>query len=272
MNPFIHENLVEEFWLSAKIHKEGDGGKGAITARVQDIEIVISETVIRGVMAFTDKPTDPISLEKGVIEEIKDVDTVEATVIPNVIVEEEHDIEIINSRPSDEDLYVVKLPEFEDVMTRDESDMDFDFEMETVLYESNPSEQKTMPTTENLEALLKHVKRSVGNPPPAPSFADQEPPLDVAADLAPRKIRLRDPRPRVVVSEPETGPILVTKIETITVEPTEPLPQSKESTAGSSSHTKNIDYDSFLFGKTRIRVDKGKNVLPEDEKIDIMKL
>ncbi|KAL8243979.1 hypothetical protein R6Q59_010237 [Mikania micrantha] len=43
MNSIIHENLIKEFWLLAK-------------------------TVIREAMAFTDKPTDPVSLLKEIIE------------------------------------------------------------------------------------------------------------------------------------------------------------------------------------------------------------
>ncbi|KAL8226071.1 hypothetical protein R6Q57_018628 [Mikania cordata] len=85
--------------------------------------------------------------------------------------------------------------------------------------------------------MLEHVKRSVGNPPSTPCFSDQEPPLDAAADLVPTKRRRRDPRPGVV-SKPETKPIS----------------------------------DSFLAGETGIRVDKGKNVWPDDETIDIVKL
>ncbi|KAL8200247.1 hypothetical protein R6Q57_011586 [Mikania cordata] len=48
MNPVIHENIIEEFWLAAKI--------------------VISEAVFREVMGFIDKSTNLVSLEKGVIE------------------------------------------------------------------------------------------------------------------------------------------------------------------------------------------------------------
>ncbi|KAL8213971.1 hypothetical protein R6Q57_003420 [Mikania cordata] len=363
MNPVSHENIVEEFLLSANINKEGDGGKGTITTRVQDTEIVISEAVIREVMAFTNKPTDHVSLEKEVIEGVlsemgyegvysmmqkkllipywryiahvfmvcmsgnkgtfdmlnkkksfafvalamnweynfskfilnemkgnlkgskyerfmmyprflqmifderysglqrgvvtrdlnllsestfplimqnqggkyKFEEDVVAAEAPNVFVEEEHDVEI--------------LPEYEDVTTGDEPDLDFDFEMETIPVESDLPEQVNLLTTENLEALLKHVKRSVGNPPPASSFVDQEPPLDVTADLVPRKRRRRDPRPG----------------------PTEPFPQIKESTAVSSSHTEDIDYDSFLAGETGTRADKGKNALPDDEPIHVVK-
>ncbi|KAL8255172.1 hypothetical protein R6Q59_033393 [Mikania micrantha] len=171
----------------------------------------------------------------GQFVEMDGVDAVEAAEIPTVFVEEEHD-----------------LPEYEDVVTRDEPDLDFDFETETIPIKSDLPEQVNLLTIENLEALLEHVKRSVGNPPPAPSFDDQEPPLDAAADLVPRKRRIRDPRTGVVVSEPETEPI--------------------SSTAGSSSHTKDIDYDSFLAGETGIRVDKGNNVLSDDEPIDIVKI
>ncbi|KAD5507811.1 hypothetical protein E3N88_15514 [Mikania micrantha] len=115
------------------------------------------------------------------------------------------------------------------------------------------------------------LKRSVVNPPSAPSFTDQEPPLDVATDLIPRK-RRRDPRPGVVIHEPETEHVSVTPIHTTTTEPTEPSPQVRKSIARSSSHTEDLDYDSFLAGEQMIRANRGKNVLPEDEPIDIVKL
>ncbi|KAL8249574.1 hypothetical protein R6Q59_006442 [Mikania micrantha] len=76
-------------------------------------------------------------------------------------------------------------------------------------------------TAENLEALLERVKRS--------------PPLNTAADLIPRKRRRRDPRPEIVVREPETEIIPEIQVPIITVQPTEPVLQSTESTAGPSS-------------------------------------
>ncbi|KAL8201885.1 hypothetical protein R6Q57_011032 [Mikania cordata] len=188
----------------------------------------------------------------GQFAEIEEGDVVEAAEIPNAFIEKEHDTEVMNSRPSDEDVYVVKIPEYEDVVTGDEPDMDFDFEIETIPIESDPPEQVNLLTTENLEALLEQVKRSVGNPLSAPSFVDQEPPQDDVAYLVPRKRRRRDPRPGVIVSELDTEPILETQIQTITAEPTKSLPKFKESAAGSSSHTKDIDYDSFLVRETRV--------------------
>ncbi|KAL8257324.1 hypothetical protein R6Q59_029365 [Mikania micrantha] len=68
----------------------------------------------------------------GEFAEMEGVDAVETSEIPNVFVEEEHDVEIVSSKPFDEDVYVVKLPEYEDDLTREEPDMDFDFEMETL--------------------------------------------------------------------------------------------------------------------------------------------
>ncbi|KAL8249575.1 hypothetical protein R6Q59_006443 [Mikania micrantha] len=188
MNPVIHENLIKGFWLYAKMHKEGDGGKRTITTRVQDIEIVISETVIsetviREVMGFTDKSTDPLSLEKGVIEgvlsemgyeevypmlqkkllipywryiahvfmnrggkykfeglhplkkfgqfaEMEGVDVGAVAENPNVMIEEEHDVKVLGSMNSDDDVYVVQPPECEDVVTGYKPNLDFDFESE----------------------------------------------------------------------------------------------------------------------------------------------
>ncbi|KAL8214038.1 hypothetical protein R6Q57_003487 [Mikania cordata] len=207
----------------------------------------------------------------GKFAEIKNVNAVEEVNAPNAVVEE-HDVDIVVSRSVDDDVYFVKLPEYEDVVTGDEPDMDFDFKMETIPDESNPSEQLNLLTTENLDALLEHVKINVGYPPFASSLANQDPPLDATADLVPRKRRRRDTRPRVVVAESETELIAETQIHTTIVEPTESSPNIREVVAGSSSHTEDIDYDSFLAGETGIRVDKINNVLPEDEVIDIVKL
>ncbi|KAL8215992.1 hypothetical protein R6Q57_022829 [Mikania cordata] len=121
--------------------------------------------------------------------------------IPNFFVKEEYDVEVVSSKPSDEDDYEVKLPDYEDVLTGEEPDMDFDFEMETKQVENDPPEQVNLVATENLEALLEHVKRSVGNPSSAPSFIEPEQPLDVAADLEPRN-RRRYPRPWIHEDEP----------------------------------------------------------------------
>ncbi|KAL8228514.1 hypothetical protein R6Q57_016098 [Mikania cordata] len=199
------------------------------------------------------------SLKKfGQFAEIHNADVAEEVNAPNAVVEEEHDVDIAVSRSADDDVYFVKLPEYEDVVTGDEADIDFDFEMETVPDESNHSEQVNLLTTENPEALFEHVKRN--------------PPLDTTADLVPRKRRRRDPRPRFVVAEPETELIAETQIQTTIVEPTESSPNIREAAAGSSSHIEDIDYDSFLAGEIVIRVDKGNNVLPQDEPIDIVKL
>ncbi|KAL8208945.1 hypothetical protein R6Q57_008357 [Mikania cordata] len=153
------------------------------------------------------------------------------------------------------------LPEYEDVLTREETDMDFDFEMEIQQVENDPPEQVNLLTTENLEAFLEHVKRSVGNPPFAPSFTDQEPPLDAVADLVPRKRRRRDPQRGIVIRELETEHVSVTQIQTTTVELPEPSPQVKEPVDGSSSHAEDLDYDSFLAGEQVTRADRGKNVV-----------
>ncbi|KAL8205552.1 hypothetical protein R6Q57_009103 [Mikania cordata] len=151
----------------------------------------------------------------------------------------------------------VQPPEYEDVVAGYEPDMDFKFETETMPVKSDSLEQVNLLTTENLEALLEHVMRSVGNPPSVLSFADQEPPPDDATDLVPRKIRRRDPRPGVVVAEPKTELITETQIHTTIVEPTETTsPNIREDGARSSSHTEDIDYDSFLAGEIGIRVMK----------------
>ncbi|KAL8209463.1 hypothetical protein R6Q57_006195 [Mikania cordata] len=370
MNPVINENLIEEFWLSAKIHKEGDGRKGTITARVQDMEIVITETIIRKVMCFTDKSTDPryvdhvfmvsmsgkkrtfdmlnkdktsafvalsmnwgFNFSKFILNEMKGnlrgsrserfmmypkflqmifyerfpnlqrgvvtrdlrllseatfplttqnrggVDVGEVAEIINVMIEEKHDVQVLGSRSSDVDVYMVLPPEYEDIMTGQKPDMDFHFESEMEPVEIKSPEQMNLLTAQNLEALLEHFKRSVGNPPPTSSFTDQEPPLDTAVNLILRKRRRRrrrrrrDPRPGIVVSEPETNIISLTQVPPITVEPREHVPHFTESTAGpSSSHIEDVDYDSLFIGETETKADKGKNVLPDDEPIDVVKL
>ncbi|KAL8223132.1 hypothetical protein R6Q57_020531 [Mikania cordata] len=91
-------------------------------------------------------------------------------------------------------------------------------------------------------------------------------------NLLTRRRRRRDPRPGVVICEPETEHVSVTQIQTTTTELTEPSPQVRESVAGSSSHIEDLDYDSFLAIEQVIRTDRGKNVLPKDEPIDIVKL
>ncbi|KAL8228412.1 hypothetical protein R6Q57_015996 [Mikania cordata] len=70
MNPVIHENLIEEFWLSASVDKEADSKSGAITAQVQNTGTVITEDVIRDVLTFLDKSTDPVSVQKEVIQNV----------------------------------------------------------------------------------------------------------------------------------------------------------------------------------------------------------
>ncbi|KAL8205618.1 hypothetical protein R6Q57_009169 [Mikania cordata] len=122
-----------------------------------------------------------------------------------------------------------------------------------------------------MKEMMKSVK-PYRNPPSTPFFTNQESHVDVDTDLVPRKRRRRDPRPGVVIHELETEPVLVTKILAITAEPTEPPPHIKESIAGSSSHTEDLDYDTFLAGEKEIRANKGKNVLLYDEPIDIVKL
>ncbi|KAL8229752.1 hypothetical protein R6Q57_014652 [Mikania cordata] len=137
-----------------------------------------------------------------------DADAAEEVNAPNAVVEEEHDA-------ADDDVYFVHFPEYEDVLTREEPDMDFDFEFETQQVEKNHPEQVNLLPTENLEALLDH---------------------------------------------------------TTTTEPSEPLPQVKESIDGSSSQSEYLDCDSFLAGEQVIRANKGKTVFPEDEPIDTVKL
>ncbi|KAL8260142.1 hypothetical protein R6Q59_028095 [Mikania micrantha] len=188
----------------------------------------------------------------GQFAEVEDMDAGEEAEIPNAVVEEERDVQVTGNEP----------------------DMNFDFEMETTPVKGDRSEQVNLLTTENLQALLEHVKRSVGNPPPTYSFTDQEPPLDTTADLIPRKRRRRrrDPRPGIVMRELETEITSVTQVPTITIGPTQSVPLVTESTAGPSSHSEDVDYDSFLIREMRTRADKGKNVLPDDEPIDVVKL
>ncbi|KAL8256442.1 hypothetical protein R6Q59_031509 [Mikania micrantha] len=192
----------------------------------------------------------------GQFAEIEDVDVAEEPAIPNVFIEEEHDVDVVSSKFSEEDVYVVKLPEYEDVLPGEDVDMDFDFEIGSQEVGNDFPEQVNLLITENLDALLEHVKRSVRNPPSASSFTEQELSLDVAADLIPRKRRRRDPRPGVIIREPETEHASVTQIQTTTTESTKPSPQIKELAAG----------------KQVTRADRGKNVLPEGEPIDIVKL
>ncbi|KAL8225954.1 hypothetical protein R6Q57_018511 [Mikania cordata] len=70
MNPVIPKNLIEEFWLSPSVDKEAESRRGAITAQVQNIRILITEGVIRDVLAFLDKSTDPFFVQKKLIQNV----------------------------------------------------------------------------------------------------------------------------------------------------------------------------------------------------------
>ncbi|KAL8218005.1 hypothetical protein R6Q57_021378 [Mikania cordata] len=318
MNPVIHENLIEDFWLSALVNKQGDDGRGIMSAKVQNTEIVISEKSDSGgvstmlhkkylitywryiehvlmvcisgnkgtfdmlnreqASAFVSLAMNweynfskfilnemkgnlkgskvkrfimypkflqmifderyPI-LQRGIVTrdlkllnestfllmlqnrggkyqfqglhqlrnfgqfvEIEGFDAGE-NVIPNVFVEEEHDVEAVSSKNSDEDVYVFKLPERENILTKESNDMVFDFETEAHEIEKEVPVQVSLLTTENLDALLEYVKRSVANPPLAPSFTEQEPPLDVNADLTCQLINLETGQRLEIVRESE---------------------------------------------------------------------
>ncbi|KAL8199575.1 hypothetical protein R6Q57_013143 [Mikania cordata] len=111
--------------------------------------------------------------KSGQCVEIEDVNVAEEPVVPHVFVEKEHVVEAVSSKFSDEDVYVVKFLEYEDTEAQE--------------VENDIPEEMNLLTTENLDTLLENVKTSIGNPPSAPSFTEQEPPLDVAADLVPQK-------------------------------------------------------------------------------------
>ncbi|KAL8224063.1 hypothetical protein R6Q57_019538 [Mikania cordata] len=68
----------------------------------------------------------------GQFAETEDVDASDEAEIRNAVVEEEHDVQVVGS---DEDVYVVHPPEYEDVVTGNEHDLDFDFEMVTIPFE-----------------------------------------------------------------------------------------------------------------------------------------
>ncbi|KAL8209501.1 hypothetical protein R6Q57_006233 [Mikania cordata] len=72
--------------------------------------------------------------------ETKGVDVGKAAEIPNAVIEEEHDVQALGSKSSDEDVYVVQPPVYEAVVTGYEPDMVFDLEMETVPVESESPE------------------------------------------------------------------------------------------------------------------------------------
>ncbi|KAL8204542.1 hypothetical protein R6Q57_010165 [Mikania cordata] len=129
-----------------------------------------------------------------------DVNTAKEFIAPNVVVEDEHNVEATGSKFSDDYVCFVKLPEHAEVVTEESIDMEFDFETTKKKLETEASKQVNLLTAEYLVALIASVQKNVGNPPFAPSFTEQESPLDVDADLVPRKRRRRDPRPVVVNS------------------------------------------------------------------------
>ncbi|KAL8226699.1 hypothetical protein R6Q57_016531 [Mikania cordata] len=95
---------------------------------------------------------------------------------------EEHDMEAVSLKNFDENVYIVKLPEHEDILTEESHDVVFDFETEAHEIEKEVPDQMDLLTTENLDALREYVKQNVGNPPSTPSFTEQEPLLDVNAE------------------------------------------------------------------------------------------
>ncbi|KAL8226775.1 hypothetical protein R6Q57_016607 [Mikania cordata] len=274
MNPVIHENLIEEFWLSASIDKEADSKRGAITAQVQNTGIVITEDVIRDVLAFLDKSTDPrgvvtrnlkmlyestfpLMLQNregkyifrgihplrkfGQFAEIEEV-AVDEPAVPNV------NVNVLD----DEDVFEVSSPKQESIphiAIEQEIETVFDVETETDERQVQIDMQQDLFNYENLTALLQSEEL-----------------VDAVADLAPRKRRRRDPRPGAVVSNSQ-----IPQVQTDTSITAEPTQFEKEQTGPS---IKILDYDTYLTREqgTSMRPGTGKIVLPEDEPIDIPRM
>ncbi|MFS7981474.1 hypothetical protein Hanom_Chr10g00951391 [Helianthus anomalus] len=67
-NPVVYEDLIRDFWKSAKV--EVVEGKGAIVAEIQEMKVIMTEQMIRDVLKFNDQETDPIELSAGTVESI----------------------------------------------------------------------------------------------------------------------------------------------------------------------------------------------------------
>ncbi|MFS7999276.1 hypothetical protein Hanom_Chr12g01164151 [Helianthus anomalus] len=60
-NPLICNDCENTFWNTTKVNRRGANGAGAIEAKVQDKEIIITEAVVREVLKFGDQPHYPTS-------------------------------------------------------------------------------------------------------------------------------------------------------------------------------------------------------------------
>ncbi|KAJ0616837.1 hypothetical protein HanIR_Chr02g0094941 [Helianthus annuus] len=67
-NPVVYEDLIRDFWKSAKV--EVVEGKGAIVAEIQEMKVIVTEQMIREALKFNDQETDPIELPAGTVEAI----------------------------------------------------------------------------------------------------------------------------------------------------------------------------------------------------------
>ncbi|KAL8226806.1 hypothetical protein R6Q57_016638 [Mikania cordata] len=63
-NPVICESFIQDFWNTATLNPKGDNEVGTIEGKIQNVDITISEVVIRDVLLFGDKFEDPIEYPK----------------------------------------------------------------------------------------------------------------------------------------------------------------------------------------------------------------
>ncbi|KAF5805080.1 hypothetical protein HanXRQr2_Chr05g0204861 [Helianthus annuus] len=81
-NPVVYEDLILEFWKTTKFEALGGEGNGSIEVVVQKKNIVVTEQMIREVLLFGDKETDPINHSPEVIEALLPRLTYEGTYPP----------------------------------------------------------------------------------------------------------------------------------------------------------------------------------------------
>ncbi|KAM0063565.1 hypothetical protein Hdeb2414_s0003g00092381 [Helianthus debilis subsp. tardiflorus] len=54
-NPIICNDMVKDFWLSAKVNRSRARGAGSVDAKIQGKDIIITEAVVREVLKFEDQ-------------------------------------------------------------------------------------------------------------------------------------------------------------------------------------------------------------------------
>ncbi|KAJ0694622.1 hypothetical protein HanPI659440_Chr15g0610931 [Helianthus annuus] len=66
-NPMNDKDMIQTFWKTASINRKGANGRGMVEATIQKKTIIFSEAVVREVLLFGDKSTDPTVFSRDAI-------------------------------------------------------------------------------------------------------------------------------------------------------------------------------------------------------------